>query len=300
MDGNRKKPDGRLQFQKERFFSRFCALQVLFQQDFQPEIEWDAQRWSYYLCMISDVLDEQEEYLPYSLEKQLTELNDVWKQQKAAEKSLRDLIKELKEYRVRIYMVHEGLSSLEQFLDDEKEMSDEEKEASEEDKILSEEEVVKLKEALHQVHMAAFKVEEKAARLLKHSCLQFAQRLVDGVHAKKEQIDEQILLAAKNWRLERMGRMDLNLMRIAAFELLNKPEPPAVPTPPATAINEAIELSKVFCQADSRRFVNGVLDKLRKNNQGEKTVDESVPSPEVAPTEKDATETQPPEEITEG
>ena len=69
MDGNRKKPDGRLQFQKERFFSRFCALQVLFQQDFQPEIEWDAQRWSYYLCMISDVLDEQEEYLPYSLEK---------------------------------------------------------------------------------------------------------------------------------------------------------------------------------------------------------------------------------------
>ena len=37
MDGNRKKPDGRLQFQKERFFSRFCALQVLFQQDFQPE-----------------------------------------------------------------------------------------------------------------------------------------------------------------------------------------------------------------------------------------------------------------------
>ena len=93
MDGNRKKPDGRLQFQKERFFSRFCALQVLFQQDFQPEIEWDAQRWSYYLCMISDVLDEQEEYLPYSLEKQLTELNDVWKQQKAAEKALDDLEK---------------------------------------------------------------------------------------------------------------------------------------------------------------------------------------------------------------
>ena len=53
MDGNRKKPDGRLQFQKERFFSRFCALQVLFQQEFQPEIEWDAKRWSYYLCMMS-------------------------------------------------------------------------------------------------------------------------------------------------------------------------------------------------------------------------------------------------------
>ena len=153
-----------------------------------------------------------------------------------------------------------------------------------------------LEEARHTAHTAAFKVEETAARLLKHSCLQFAQRLVDGVNAKKEQIDEQILLAAKNWRLERMGRMDLNLMRIAAFELLNKPEPPAVPTPPATAINEAIELSKVFCQADSRRFVNGVLDKLRKNNQDGKTADESVPSAEAVPTEKDATEAAPKEE----
>ena len=268
MDGNRKKPDGRLQFQKERFFSRFCALQVLFQQDFQPEIEWDAQRWSYYLCMISDVLDEQEEYLPYSLEKQLTELNDVWKQQKAAEKALDDL---------------------EKLKQDESSLPEDERTVEE----------AMLEEARHTAHTAAFKVEEKAARLLKHSCLQFAQRLVDGVHAKKEQIDEQILLAAKNWRLERMGRMDLNLMRIAAFELLNKPEPPAVPTPPATAINEAIELSKVFCQADSRRFVNGVLDKLRKNNQGEKTADESVPSAEAVPTEKDATETQTPEEKTE-
>ena len=158
---------------------------------------------------------------------------------------------------------------------------------------------MKLKEALHQVHMAAFKVEEKAARLLKHSCLQFAQRLVDGVHAKKEQIDEQILLAAKNWRLERMGRMDLNLMRIAAFELLNKPEPPAVPTPPATAINEAIELSKVFCQADSRRFVNGVLDKLRKNNQIERKAEKPAPTSEESPAEEDAAETQPSEEKTE-
>ncbi len=264
MDGNRKKPDGRLQFQKERFFSRFCALQVLFQQDFQPEIEWDAQRWSYYLCMISDVLDEQEEYLPYSLEKLLTELNDVWKQQKAAEKALDDL---------------------EKLKQDEAALPEDERTVEE----------TMLEEARHTAHTAAFKVEEKVARLLKHSCLLFAQRLVDGVIAKKAQIDEQILLAAKNWRLERMGRMDLNLMRIAAFELLNKPEPPAVPTPPATAINEAIELSKVFCQADSRRFVNGVLDKLRKNNQIERKAEKPAPTPEESPAEEDAAETQPSE-----
>ena len=93
MDGNRKKPDGRLQFQKERFFSRFCALQVLFQQEFQPEIEWDAHRWSYYLCMISDVLDEMGDYLPSSLEAAFAELSDVWKTLAAAEKSLSDMEK---------------------------------------------------------------------------------------------------------------------------------------------------------------------------------------------------------------
>ena len=117
--------------------------------------------------MISDVLDEQEEYLPYSLEKLLAELNDVWKQQKAAEKALDDL---------------------EKLKQDESSLPEDERTVEE----------AMLEEARHTAHTAAFKVEEKAARLLKHSCLQFAQRLVDGVHAKKEQIDEQILLAAKN------------------------------------------------------------------------------------------------------
>jgi transcription antitermination factor NusB len=143
-------------------------------------------------------------------------------------------------------------------------------------------------------------MDETTTKMLKRSCFQFAKKLVDGVLAKKETLDEQILLAAKNWRLERMGRLDLNLMRIAAFELLNIPEPPATPTPPATAINEAIELSKVFCQADSRRFVNGVLDQLRKNNNVERKAKESVPSSEDAQAETDAGETQPPEDKTEG
>ena len=269
MDGNRKKPDGRLQFQKERFFSRFCALQVLFQQEFQPEIEWDAHRWSYYLCMISDVLDEMGDYLPSSLETPFAELNDVWKTLAAAEKSLSDMEK----------------------------LQEEEAALPEEERTVEE---TMLAEARHKVHSTSFSLDEMTTKMLKRSCFQFAKKLVDGVIAKKQQLDEQIMLAAKNWRLERMGRMDLNVMRIGAFELLNVPEPPATPTPPATAINEAIELSKVFCQADSRRFVNGVLDKLRKNNQIERKTEGAVPPSEDASTETDAAETQPPEEKTEG
>ena len=269
MDGNRKKPDGRLQFQRERFFSRFCALQVLYQHEFQPEIEWDAQRWSYYLCMISDVLDEMDDYLPSSLEAPFAELNDVWKALAAAEKSLSDMEK----------------------------LQEEEASLPEEERTVEE---TMLAEARHKVHSTSFSLDEMTTKMLKRSCFQFAKKLVDGVLAKKESLDEQILLAAKNWRLERMGRVDLNLMRSAAFELLNIPEPPATPTPPATAINEAIELSKVFCQADSRRFVNGVLDQVRKNNNVERKVKEAAPSSEDAPVESDAVEAAPTEEKTEG
>jgi len=269
MDGNQKKSDVRLQYQKERFFARICALQVLYQQEFQPEQEWDAPRWSYYLCMISDVLDEIRDYLPNGMEKLFVDLNDVWEKKAATEKELSDMEK----------------------------LKEEEASLPEEEKTVEE---AMLGEKRHDAHALAFRLEEKTARIMRLSCFTFSKMLVDGVLAKKELIDEQILLAAKNWRLERMGRLDLNLMRIAAFELLNTPEPPAVPTPPATAINEAIELSKVFCQADSRRFVNGVLDKLRKNNNVERKVETATPSSEDSPAEANAGETQPPEEKTEG
>lgn len=236
MDGNQKKSDGRLQYQRERFFARFCALQVLYQQEFLGERDWNVSKWAYYLCMISDVIDEIDEYLPNGMEKRLHELNDVWKTLIAAEKKVEDMEK----------------------------LQEEEKSLPEEERTVEE---TMLKEARHESCTASGKLDEMAERLMKLSCFSFAKMLVEGVGLKLEQIDKEILSAAKNWRLGRMGKLDLNLMRIGAFELLNTPEPPAVPTPPATAINEAIELAKVFCQADARRFVNGVLDKLRKNNQ---------------------------------
>ncbi len=239
MDGNQKKSDGRLQYQRERFFARVCALQVLFQQEFLGERGWDGSRWSYYLCMISDVLDEMEGYLPNGMEALFRELNVIWKTQTAAEKKLEDL---------------------EKLQEDEKSLPEEERTVEE----------AMLEEARHEAHMASFKLQEKSEGMMKRSCFSFAKMLVEGVGSKLELLDKEILAAAKNWRLERMGKLDLNLMRIAAFELLNIPEPPAVATPPVTAINEAIELAKAFCQADSRRFVNGVLDKLRKNNQIER------------------------------
>lgn len=85
----------------------------------------------------------------------------------------------------------------------------------------------------------------------------FARELVDGVRTNREQIDALIKESAEHWRLPRLSRVDLNLLRLAAFELLGRPEIPA-----SVTINEAIEIGRRFGGGDSAAFVNGVLDHI--------------------------------------
>jgi N utilization substance protein B len=83
----------------------------------------------------------------------------------------------------------------------------------------------------------------------------FARELVAGVDANRARIDELIGAAAEHWRLPRLSRVDLSLLRLATFELLGRPEIPA-----AVTIDEAIEIARRYGSEDSARFVNGVLD----------------------------------------
>jgi N utilization substance protein B len=85
----------------------------------------------------------------------------------------------------------------------------------------------------------------------------FARELVDGVCAERERIDALIRDTAQHWRLPRLSRVDLNLLRLAAFELLGRPEIPA-----SVTINEAVEIARRFGGEDSASFVNGVLDAM--------------------------------------
>ena len=80
------------------------------------------------------------------------------------------------------------------------------------------------------------------------------QELVRGVDANLAVLDERIAAKAKGWTLSRMPVLDLNVMRLATFELLERPH---VPT--AVVLNEAVELAKRYSTDDSGRFVNGVL-----------------------------------------
>jgi len=85
----------------------------------------------------------------------------------------------------------------------------------------------------------------------------FAEELLRGVTRERAEIDQLIEKASTNWKLERMARVDRNILRLAVFEFLRLPDVPVRVT-----LNEAIELGKKFGSEESPGFVNGILDKI--------------------------------------
>ena len=85
----------------------------------------------------------------------------------------------------------------------------------------------------------------------------FSKELVLGVWENKGNLDTLIRQASRNWRIERMSRVDRNILRVAVFEVLYMGE-----IPPKVSIDEAVELGKKYGTEDSGAFVNGVLDHI--------------------------------------
>lgn len=89
------------------------------------------------------------------------------------------------------------------------------------------------------------------------SVAEFANVIVRGVARRRDEIDETIRRASQNWRLERMARVDRNVLRAAVFELLWIPD-----VPKRVTLNEAIDLAKRYGAEDSSAFINGLLDRI--------------------------------------
>ena len=87
----------------------------------------------------------------------------------------------------------------------------------------------------------------------------FAWELVEGVWTNLNDIDAHLASFSQNWRIERMGKVEITLLRLALYEIIYRQD-----VPPKVAINEAIELSKQFGDDNSRGFVNGILDAASK------------------------------------
>lgn len=88
--------------------------------------------------------------------------------------------------------------------------------------------------------------------------LSYTVQVVQGVKANQEKLDQIIQQYAKSWNLTRMIRMDLILMRLAIYEMDVMQDD----VPKAVALNEAIEIAKVYSDEKSTRFINGILSNL--------------------------------------
>ncbi len=88
----------------------------------------------------------------------------------------------------------------------------------------------------------------------------FANDLIRGALAKLPEVDAKIRTLADNWDFERLAAVDRNVLRLAVYEMLFRPE-----IPPVVSINEAIEIAKKFSTAESGAFVNGLLDRVKKD-----------------------------------
>ena len=85
----------------------------------------------------------------------------------------------------------------------------------------------------------------------------FAQELVDGTITHLDEIDKKLTTFTQEWSISRMANVDRNVMRLATYEILFRPDIPG-----RVSLNEAIELAKRFGGEESAKFVNGILDKV--------------------------------------
>jgi N utilization substance protein B len=118
-------------------------------------------------------------------------------------------------------------------------------------------------QALYQIDVAATDLDEALARFwpsfepVEREVRDGAEGLVRGVAAHRLEIDEAIEQVSTNWRMDRMAKVDRNVLRLAVFELRWRSDVPV-----KVCINEAIELGKKYGSESSAAFVNGVLDRI--------------------------------------
>ena len=95
---------------------------------------------------------------------------------------------------------------------------------------------------------------------LKDIDMGFIIRILKGVEENKEIIDKEIEKYLVNWKLSRLSKIDLTILRICTYEIMFEED-----IPNNVSVNEAIELAKKYSEEKSASFINGVIDKIIKN-----------------------------------
>lgn len=90
--------------------------------------------------------------------------------------------------------------------------------------------------------------------------MEYLKKVLLGIEEKKEELDKIIEANLNKWKIDRISKVNLSILRLAAFELLFDEE-----IPKAVAINEALEITRKYSDEKSVSFINGVLDKIKEN-----------------------------------
>ena len=121
-------------------------------------------------------------------------------------------------------------------------------------------------QALYQIEMTCNASSAAVDLFLDHfeggpKAKEFARRLVSGVVSQQTEIDRLIEQATEHWKLMRLAKVDLMILRMATYELVFCPDIPL-----HVSLDEAIEIGKRFGTSDSATFINGVLDHVAHSN----------------------------------
>jgi transcription antitermination protein NusB len=111
--------------------------------------------------------------------------------------------------------------------------------------------------ALYQADVTGRALEE----LVDRSATPFTRELAEGVARQGEQLDELISRHSVGWTLDRIAPLERNILRVALYELLHRPDVPV-----EVAIDEAVEAAKELCSADAPGFVNGILGAAQRES----------------------------------
>ncbi|HEU4344474.1 MAG TPA: transcription antitermination factor NusB [Candidatus Binatia bacterium] len=121
-------------------------------------------------------------------------------------------------------------------------------------------------QALYQIDVTGDASAAAVELFLKHfegsrEAKDFARRLVSGVVSQQAEIDRVIGKCTEHWKLLRMAKVDLTILRLATYELIFCPDIPL-----NVSLDEAIEIGKRFGSVDSATFINGVLDQVAQSS----------------------------------
>lgn len=94
--------------------------------------------------------------------------------------------------------------------------------------------------------------------------VQYFKEVLFGIEQNLPALDERIQKFSKKWKVERLSKVDKAILRLGVYEILMKEDVPDI-----VAINEAVELAKEYSGAESPKFINGILDEIRKEKDAQ-------------------------------